>query len=216
MKSAACSFKQHFLLSDSTSLSPGSQSSHILRRTTSTMKDRIYSSDTEKWVFTAVSSVCLCLLLFYCFILLSAEAPECLHFSTPCLLPLFSFFFSLSHLHLIFSTRYTLYLKGVITVRCVHLYVCIDNSSCLPIGRGGADLRGLAQYLLGPAATNQASDAGWPRAYPTATLLHVLALGLQSGQSRVRGPDGSCYISLTGNDTVIHSRSAGADIDYVV
>lgn len=33
-------------------LSPGQQSSHILRRTISTMKDRIYSSDTEKWVFT--------------------------------------------------------------------------------------------------------------------------------------------------------------------
>lgn len=199
MKSAACSFKQHFLLSDSTSLSPGSQSSHILRRTTSTMKDRIYSSDTEKWVFTAVSSVYLCLLLFYCFVLLFSRSTWMSPLFNTVSVALFSFVFSLSHLHLIFSTHYTLYLKGVITVCCVHLYVCIDNSSCLPIGRGGADLWGLAQYLLGPAATNQASDAGWPRAYPTATLLHVLALGLQSGQSRVRGPDGSCYISLTGN-----------------
>lgn len=38
--------------------------------------------------------------------------------------------------------------------------MCSDNSSCLPIGRGGADLRGLAEYLLGPTAANQASDAG--------------------------------------------------------
>lgn len=151
--------------------------------------------------------MCICVYSYFTVLSsFSAEAPECLHFSTLCLLPV-SVFFSLSHLHLIFSTHYTLYLKGVITVRCVHLYVCIDNSSCLPIGRGGADLWGLAQYLLGPAATNQASDAGWPRAYPTATLLHVLALGLQSGQSRVRGPDGSCYISLTGNgDTQQVSR----------
>lgn len=70
-------------------------------------------------------------------------------------------------------------------------------------GRGGADLWGLAQYFLGTAATNQAPDAGWPRANSTATLLHVLALGLQSRQSRVSGPQRSPFILLTGNDETL-------------
>lgn len=70
-------------------------------------------------------------------------------------------------------------------------------------GRGGADLWGLAQYFLGIAATNQAPDAGWPRANSTATLLHVLALGLQSRQSRVSGPQRSPFILLTGNDETL-------------
>lgn len=67
----------------------------------------------------------------------------------------------------------------------------------LPTGRRGAHLRGLAEHLLGPSATHQASDAGWPRARPAASLLHVLALRLQSGQSKVSGPDRSCYVPLT-------------------
>lgn len=162
------------------------------------MKDRIYSSDTEKWVFIAVCmSVCLCLLYLSTF---SAAASEYLDFSTLCV----ALFF------LLYCIKNAFCPKGLKPVNCEYLYVYMrtDYSSYFPIGRGGADLWGLAEHLLGPAATNQASDAGWSRAYPTTTLLYILALGLQSGQSRVRGPDGSCYISWL--KMVTHDRSIGA------
>lgn len=146
------------------------------------MKDRIYSSDTEKWVFIAV---------YRSVFVFSAAVSEYLDFLTLFVAPFFW----------IYCINNAFCPKGLKPVNCVYLYVCMrtDYSFFLPTGRGGADLWGFAEYLLGPAATNQASDAGWSRAYPTATLLYILALGLQSGQSRVRGPDGSCYISLTGN-----------------
>lgn len=97
-------------------------------------------------------------------------------------------------------THYMIYPTGVIIVHCV----CVS----LPLtGRGGADLRGPAEHLLGSATTNQAADAGRPRAHPTTPLLYILALGLQSGQPRVRGPDRSGYTSLTG--------SSGTDINQL-
>lgn len=48
---------QAFLLYNFTSLSSGQQSSHIWRHTTSTMKDKIFNSGTEKCVFLACFSV---------------------------------------------------------------------------------------------------------------------------------------------------------------
>lgn len=60
VKPVTCSFKSCFL-----TLSPGQRFSHILKRTTSTMKDRICSSDTERWVFTARMKTTSNLGLFY-------------------------------------------------------------------------------------------------------------------------------------------------------
>lgn len=172
------------------------------------MKDRIYSSDTEKWVSTAL---CVCV---FAFILIVMFYPPFKQKHLNVLLSPFLVFLSVI-CNLIDPTHYMLDPRVVITAYCVYLCVCvcIDNSFSLPTGGGGADLRGLAEYLLGPATTNQASDAGWPRANPTTPLLYVLALGLQSGQSRVRGPDRS--VTPHWPEMVIDSRPAGADIDYV-
>jgi len=46
----------------------------------------------------------------------------------------------------------------------------------MPAGRGGADHRRTSQYLMGFASTNQASDAGWPWANQTTSLIYLLAL----------------------------------------
>lgn len=125
-----------------TSVSPGQQSSHTWRHTTSIMKDRIFSSGTEKCVFPAFL-VAVCIFLLYCWSCW-AELSYCL------IVPSISF-----------------------VCRAVFWW-----QLCALTGRGGADLRGLVEYLLGSSTTNQASDAGRPRAYPSTTLLHVLALGL--------------------------------------
>lgn len=91
---------------------------------------------------------------------------------------------------LVYPAYYSQHPRALIHMPCLLLALT---------GRGGAHLRGLVEYLLGPATTNQAADAGWPRAGPAATLLYILALRLQSGQSRVSCPEGSSSTSVPGN-----------------
>lgn len=154
------------------------------------MKGRIYSSDTERWVSTPTP--CVCVLMFYPPVQQKHLNVSTLHHF---LSPLFTFSFS----HSQSNTPHPLYAVAQGGNNCrLRVFICL-HVHWSPTGRGGADCRGLAEYLLGPAATNQAPDAGWPRANPAAPLLYVLALGLQSGQSRVRGPDRSSYTSLSGN-----------------
>lgn len=171
-----------FSLRAITSLSPGQPFSHIWRHTTCTMKGRTFSSGTEKCVFPAsfldvFVFICLNRLPFLA-AGLDLTAKSCLMYPT-CYPPS--------------SSRMLTPAVGS------YVQLCAQCSSCVVTGRGGADLRGLVEHLLGPTATDQAADAGWPRAYPAATLLYVLALRLQSGQSRVSCAEGYNIISIPGN-----------------
>lgn len=135
------------------------------------MKDKIFNSDTEKYVFLA------------CF---------WVHPSFEHRFPFLAAWVALPvRCSLVDPLYYPQHPRGLIHMLCL--------LSALT-GRGGAHLRGLVEYLLGPTTANQAADAGWPRADPAATLLYVLALRLQSGQSRVNCPEGSSSASVPGND----------------